>query len=307
MITRLLIFKILQLFAVMVVGFAIAKFKIVKTEDASVLSKIALYLLTPSAIFNAFDFERSPQTLYGLALAFLAATVLHTVFCLMDLPYRKFISSSPAERATAMYSNAGNLIIPIVSYVLGAEWVIYSTAFLSVQLLFLWTHGIKMFSPNEKFNAKKILLNPNTIAIFSGILLMLLGIRLPEFVKGTVSSFGDMVGTVGMLVAGILAANVKIKSLFSRKGIFTALIARLAVYPLVSLVIIKLLALIPVADSHRILLITYFACITPAAATVTQFAQIKNNDPECAVTLNILSTVGCIVTMPLLVSLYQAF
>ena len=38
------------------------------------------------------------------------------------------------EKASMIYSNAGNLIIPIVTAVLGKEWVIYSSAFLSVQL-----------------------------------------------------------------------------------------------------------------------------------------------------------------------------
>ena len=159
MITKLLIYKILQLFLIMIIGFVITKLKVIKSEDSRVLSKISLYLLMPAAIINAFDFEKSEAVQNGLLLAFLAAIVLHLVFIVMDLIYRKAITKNPVERASVMYSNAGNLIIPIVSFIMGEEWVVFSTAFLSVQLFFLWSHGVRLFSKDEKFNIKKIILN----------------------------------------------------------------------------------------------------------------------------------------------------
>ena len=64
----------------------------------------------------------------------------------------------------AKTDNAGNLIVPIVTYVLGEEWVIYSSAFLIVQLVFLWTHGVRLFS-DDKLSIKKIILNVNMIAV----------------------------------------------------------------------------------------------------------------------------------------------
>ena len=116
----------------MIIGFAVAKLKIVQSKDSVVLSKISLYLLMPSAIINAFDFERSGDLMNGLLFAFLAAIVVHVILYLLDILYGKCINKSPVERASVMYSNAGNLIIPIVSFVLGDEWVIFSTAFLTV-------------------------------------------------------------------------------------------------------------------------------------------------------------------------------
>ena len=53
MVAKLLIYKILQLFCMMLIGIVIAKLKIVTSKESSVLSKISLYLLMPSAIINA--------------------------------------------------------------------------------------------------------------------------------------------------------------------------------------------------------------------------------------------------------------
>lgn len=305
MVTKLLIYKILQLSCMMVLGFVLTKCKVIKNSDSAVLSKISLYLLMPSAILNAFDFEMTDTLAKGLVLSFAAAIIIHIVYFGLDFGYKKLVTENSVERASVMYSNAGNLIIPIVSFVLGEEWVVYSSAFLSVQLLFLWSHGIKLFSENEKFSIKKIVLNVNIIAIAVGMIMMLFSLRLPTFVKDITSSFGGMLGTVGMLIAGIIAADIDFKKVMRDKRLYRAVAFRMIIYPAITFGILKLLSLIPVIDSDKILLITYLACITPAAATVMQFAKIKEQDADYAAAINIFTTVAAILTMPLLVSLFN--
>ena len=305
MITKLLIYKILQLFVMMILGFTITKFKIIQSKDSIVLSKISLYLLMPSAILNTFDFERRDGVMSSLLFAFFAAIVVHIVLYLLDFLYRRFITKNPVERASVMYSNAGNLIIPIVSFVLGEEWVIFSTAFLTVQLAFLWSHGVRLFSEGEKFDVKKVLLNVNIITIVIGIIMMISGFRLPSFAKDITSSLGGMLGPFAMLVAGILAANMDFKKMLSNKKIYRVIAMRMVVYPNITLCIFKLLSLIPVVNVEKILLITFLASITPSASTVMKFAQIHDQDAEFATAINIITTVVCVLTMPLFVTLFN--
>ena len=305
MISALLLYKILQLFLIMIIGFVIAKLKIIKSDDSKVLSKICLYLLMPSAILNSFDFEISNEIVSGLILAFVAAVIVHIIFLVLDKFYVKFCSNNAVERSAIFYSNAGNLIIPIVTFVLGEEWVVYSTAYLSVQLLFLWTHGIRVFSGDTKFNIKKILLNVNIIAIFFGVCLMIIGLRLPPFVKGITSSLGSMLGPIGMLIAGMLAAKINFKRVFRNKRLYFVVVIRMIIYPLIILIVVKLLSNIQIVNSNKILLISFLASITPSAATVMQFAQIKGEDTDFAVAINVFTTVVCVATMPLMVTLYN--
>lgn len=289
----------------MVVGFIIAKLKIVKAEDSIVFSKISLYLLMPSAILNAFDFKLSDSIVSGIAVAFLAAIIIHVVLYLFDLLYGKFISKNPVERASVMYSNAGNLIIPIVSFVLGAEWIVFSTAFLTVQLFFLWSHGVRLFSSHEKFNVKKVILNVNMIAIALGMILMIFGVSLPGFVSEITSSFSSMLGPVGMLIAGMLAANIDFKRIFTNVKIYKVIAIRMVAYPFVMLGVLKLFSLLPVPNIENILLISFLASITPSAASVFQFAQIYDQDADYATSINIFTTIVCVVTMPLFVALFE--
>ena len=303
MIPQLLLYKILQLFVAMAFGFILVKCRVLKSEDSGVLSKISLYLLMPSAIINSFNKELTPEVARGIGLAFATAIIIHAILMLLDFVGKKFLHTTSVERASIMYSNAANLIIPIVSFVLGEEWVIYSCAFMSVQLVFLWTHGIKLFS--GKLNLKKIVLNVNIISIAIGALIMFLGLRLPAFVGDITSSFGGMLGNVGMLIAGMMAANIDYKTTVTNPRLYLVLAMRMLVYPLITLGIVKIILMcVSTPNAESVLLISYLASITPSAATIMQFARIHNTEPEYSAAINIITTIVCVGTMPAFVAFY---
>jgi predicted permease len=60
-----------------------------------------------------------------------------------------------------------------------------------------------------------------------------------------------------------------------------------------------------IPSGNEILLVVFLAVITPAASSITQFAQLYEKDAEYAGAINILTTLLCIVTMPCLVAVYQ--
>lgn len=305
MIPYLLFYKIAQLFVVMFLGFALVKTKLLKGKESKVLSKIALYLLMPSVLINSFDIELDSNIKKCLSLAFIAAIVIHIMLLLIDALYNKIFKPTGAERASVIYSNAANLIIPIVGFVLGEEWVIYSCAFVAVQITLIWTQGVSLFEKGQKTNYKKIIFNPCILAIFVGLLLMILGVRLPAFIKEITSSMGSMVGNVGMLISGMLMADVSFKKIFMQKRIYTAVLLRMVICPVCALFVLKLMAIIvPLADASKLLLVTYLAAITPSASMVTQLSQVYNSGEEDAVAINVISTLICIITMPIFVTFY---
>ncbi len=306
MIPVLLLYKIAQLFIIMLFGFALVKLRIVKSGDSYILSKISLYLLMPATILCSFDVEITEEIRGGLLLAFAAAIGIHIIFLCMDLIYKKLAHGTAVERASIMYPNAANLIIPIVSFVLGEEWVIYSCAFITVQLVFIWTHGAQVFSGERTVNLKKILLNVNLIAIAVGAVMMLCGIRLPKFVGEISSSLGGMLGNVAMLIAGMTMASIDFKTVLKNKRLYLVLIMRMLVLPLIILGLLRLALLFSsIPNGERVLLISFLASITPSAATVMQLAQVHRKDPDFAVAINVATTLVGIGTMPLFVWLYS--
>ena len=305
MVPYLLFYKIAQLFIIMLLGFLLVRLKIINSSDSRVLSKISLYLLMPAAIINAFNVELTQDIKNGLFWAFAAAVIIHILFLIFDRLYARVTKASVTERASVIYSNAANLIIPIVSFVLGEEWVIYSCAYMSVQIVLLWTYGISLFDKSRKADIRKIIFNVNIIAIITGALIMLLGIKLPSIVKDVTSSLGSMLGNVGMLIAGMLMAQMSFKKLLSDKLVYRAVLMRMIALPVVVLAFLKgLNMLVGEPFVRSVLLVSFLASITPSAATVMQFAQLHGGDEDAAVSINIISTAFCIITMPIFVALY---
>ena len=306
MISILLMEKIAELFLMMLLGFVIVRAGVLRSGDSVVLSKICLYLVMPCVIIHAFQVDFKKEVQAGLLLAFAAALVIHVLLMILCVVLRKTFAMTEVEVASVIYSNAGNLIIPIVTGVLGQEWVIYSSAFLSVQLVFVWTHGKLLFSGEKKPQLRKILLNPNMIAVYVGFFLLFSGLRFPAVLDNTISSVGNMVGPVSMMITGMLVAGMPFRQLFAHKRIYLVVFLRMVFCPAMVLVLIKLshaAALIP--DGKQVLLITLLATMTPAASTITQFAQLYQKDAEYAGAINIFTTLVCIVTMPVFVGLYM--
>lgn len=156
-ISILLFWQILSMFLMLLMGFALVKTGLLKAQDSKTLSVLLLYLALPCAILDSFQVEYDSRILRGLMLAFAAAVFCHVILLLATGLLGKALHLTAVEKASVIYSNSSNLIIPIITAVLGPEWVVYSTAYVSVQLLLLWTHGKVLLSGIKGADIQKIL------------------------------------------------------------------------------------------------------------------------------------------------------
>ena len=307
-ISMLLMEQIVELFIMIFMGFAIVKAGIVKDEESKVLSKIVLYLVIPCVIVNAFQVDYTAQTVKGLMIAFVASVILQIILLIIVAVMGKVLSLNEVEVASVYYSNSGNLIVPIVTFILGKEWVLYGCVFMSVQLVFLWTHCKKIISRERSYDWKKIVLNINMISIAVGVVLFFTRIRMPEVIDNTIGAVGNMIGPASMIVTGMLFAGMNLKQIFVNKRVYFVSFLRMLVVPLIALILIKGSRLANLsADAPKIMLIVFLAVITPSASTVTQMCQVYGNDSQYASAINVVTTLSAIITMPVMVLLFENF
>lgn len=307
-ISFLLFKQIAQFFIMIIMGYTLVKLKIVKSEDSKVLSMVCLYLIMPCVIINSFLIDFTPEKLKGLGLAVGVAIVIHFVAWIFIKILGKVLNFNPVEKASVMYSNAANMVIPVVMSVLGDEWVLYSSAFVSVQLVLLWTHCKSMLSNEKGFELKKIYTNINLIAIFIGILLFITKIHIPSVLQGTLKSVGGTVAPISMIITGMIMAGAELKKVFSNGRIYLVLFFRMIFFPFIVFLIIYFTGITKVIDNGAmILLVTFIATITPTASSITQMAQVYGNNEQYAGAINIMTTIVSIVTMPIMVALYCSF
>ena len=303
----LLVQEIVDLFAMMVMGYVIVKIGLLKSSDSKSLSVIMAYLVNPCVILNAFQVDATPEVREGLLLAGIAALAVHILFLAVTAFLKRPLHLDEIEQATLIYPNAGILVIPMVQRLLGQEYVIYSSAFIAIQLILLWTHCKSMLCAEKKPEWKKIIFNVNIISIATGIVCFLLRIPFPSGIQDVLGSMSGMIGPLGMLLAGMVIAEKPLKMVFARKRSYLSATFRLLVYPVLVLPLMKMIcAMSTDADTRNILLTVYLASITPACAMITTMVQLYDKDAAYASSLYVLTTLLSVITMPVMVYLFQA-
>lgn len=304
--TLLLTKQIAELFIMILLGFILVKSSLLTKHDSKVLSTVALYIVTPCVIINAFQVQHSQDVKNGLILSFLAAIIIHIIYIVGVRIVGKAYTLNGVEKATIIYTNAGNLIIPLVQALLGKEWVVYTTGYILVTTIFIWTHGRMLICEEKGFNVKELLKNVNVVACIMGILMFALKIQFPSLITETMDSISATIAPISMIVAGMLIAGMDVKDCLKNKRLYIITFLKMIVFPLFAVSLLKFTNLSSmVKNGDMILLISLLASIAPTAASVTQLAQIYDADSEYASAYYFITTLLCILTMPVFVWFYQ--
>ena len=132
--------QIIKLFIILLLGFLLVKFGLLKASDSKSVSVILVYLILPCMIINAFQIDYTPQVRTGLIFTIAASVIVHLIFIAVTALLKRLLGLDTIEQMTVIYTNGGILVIPLVQAMLGDDYVIYSCSFIVVQIILLWTH-----------------------------------------------------------------------------------------------------------------------------------------------------------------------
>ena len=300
-----LVHRISMMFLIALVGVALVKSKKLGEKDGKTLATLVVYSFTPSQVIRAFLVKYTDETRDGLLFAIIVAVCIHILLLIICRLLRIIFPLGRVERASLIYSNAGGLTLVLIPAMLGDEWVVYASAFICIQIIFTWTHQLSLMQDTTDINWKKILLNPSMIAVLTGLILFFFDISLPRILTDAVNSMAAAIPAVGMIIIGMRVAQTDWTTLMRGKRIYLIVFLKMIVFPGIILLFLKFSGIAGfVASGQTILLVSLLAVISPSANTVAQLAQLFDQDPNYASAINVLTTITCIFTMPLMVWLY---
>lgn len=136
-------FQAVVMFILLAVGYFLYKKKLIGDEATQQMSNIAISIINPIVIFNAYQTDFDPSLfrglMYALLLAFIAQTILvASSYIIVRAGHKSF----EIERFALGYSNCAFMGIPLIEATYGAEGVFYLTAFITAFNVFMWTHGV---------------------------------------------------------------------------------------------------------------------------------------------------------------------
>ena len=299
--------QILSMILMIAAGFGAARAKIFPPGTDRALSTLTLYIICPCLMFSSMQMDYNSSMLNGFLLAAAAAALVNAFFILLSKLTGRIIRADSLERASMIYSNAGNLILPLISEVLGKEYLFYAGGYLAVQTVFFWTHGLALISGHPTKNLRKILTNPNIDALILGLIFFFLPIRLPGVLEQTIEKIGNTIGPISMIGIGIIMSGMPLARAITDRRAWLICILRLVLFPAAVIVLIALTGITRrFAWTGMVLIATELAASAPTAVNIAQTARIYDQDAAGAGQINVLSTILCIFTMPLMLMFYQA-
>lgn len=281
------------MFLYMLVGFSLFKTGKITAQGSRELATLLLWLVIPTVLVNSFCVAFFTEKLCQLIISSLVGAL---ALLLAIAVARVFFPKAPIEDFAAAFSNAGFMGIPLVQASLGPEVVFYVAGMIALLNILQWTYGVGILTGQKSaVSAKNILCNPIMGGVLIGLALFLtgLGVRLPSVVRTTLQGLAALNAPLAMLILGCYLAQTRLKEMVSNLRLYWVCAIRLAVIPLLTL-----LVFLPLPVSPQIKLAVFITAATPVGANVAVYAQLHDLDYPYACQIVSLSTVLCMVSLP---------
>ena len=285
------------LFLLIFIGFAGVKTKIIQPESKKVFSSFLVSVVMPMVILNSYMSEFDPDVFINLAWSFVFSTVVMVVgFILTFLFMMKSKSKNKAILMFgSMFSNSVYMGFPLIQALFGTEGMLYTSAFVTMFNVFVWTIGYVVVSgkPFGKEVLKNVVTNPVLISIGVGLVIYLGQIPIPEIVKQPISLVANMNTSLSMIIIGMVIASSNMKQIVTSGEVWLLLLRRLIVIPAICFVLFYVLGISGMVANVVLIL---QAC--PTAAITSVFAIQFNHNENLAAGAVVLTTLCSIVTLP---------
>jgi hypothetical protein len=204
-----------------------------------------------------------------------------------------------------MFGNIVFLGFPLINALFpGGEALLYAAVFQVASDSVMWTFGIYILNHHQKNKFKDYLkhfINPNTMAFVIGIIFLFLNIKIPSIIHKPLYDLGHTTIFLSMLYIGAMLSFIKLKHISNIMYNITLTINKLFIFPIILLFLFFIainyygLTMSPMAISVLIL-----QCGMPAMATVVILVKNYKGD-DVQATINVfISTIVCLVSLPLL-------
>lgn len=292
--------QIAVLFLLMFLGALIRALGFFKVETINEMTNMLLYFASPIVIFYSFQKPFSISRLHILGLVLLAVIVSYLVMIMAAKLIFQRVKDPNLRRIArygSVYCNNGFMGIPLALALFGNNGVFYGVASMAGFNLFSWTQGIGMFRqqrPDVRDQLKQIFKNPNIIAIILGLLAFSCSLKMQTILSTFMSDISSAYGPMSMIVIGCNLVGLKWRDLKLPGSMWLTLVLRNLIFPIITIVILRLLGVTGVALYTTVIL---SAC--PVAGVVVLFTLQAKADTKPAVVLMSVSTLLCLITIPI--------
>jgi malate permease and related proteins len=309
---NIILYQIAVLAILVVIGIIATKLRIITEGAKKGIADLVFDVTLPLLIITTFArIELSPEILINSGLVFFFAYfALAVMYGIGDFSAWMMKLRGNQRAVFINHHMFGNIVFlgfPLMDALFpGGEGLLYAAVFQLASNSVMWTFGVWVFLKGKGGKKREIwknMLNTNTIAFFSGILIMALGIRFPDIIFEPLHGLGKTTIYLSMLYIGALLVQTHVKGIFKKPHVFLLSFNKLLLIPAILAITINLLTylLFPgFGDIARKVVI--LEASMPCMATIVVMAHKFGSDDTLATENVFISTVLSILSIPLIYS-----
>ena len=308
------VIRVMVSLAFCIPGFFLCKRKMVSANHLSTMSTILVYICGPCMIIYAFYDAAVRANEVGLNKGYMALDMLYFAVATLILQslfmlvlyfiLRKKYDDAKYRILTcgSVLGNVGFFGLPLVVTLVPNNPIIacYSSIYVITMNLLVFTVGVFCLTNDSKYmNLKSALINPTTIGLIFAIPAFIFGDKISgnNFVdtfSSAIDLLGKMTTPLCMLILGIRLAMVKFTSLWNRPFIYLICVLKMIVFPIVCFFSVYFMPFLDNDFKKAILIISSVPC----ASVILNMAEIHHAEEELAANCVLVSTLLCMVTIP---------
>jgi predicted permease len=296
-------------------GILASRLKILTELSKDVIEKLVFYITLPLLIVTKIsNLEITPAILQNSGLVVGFTYLILLIQIIIGNLSAKFLRLPKAQSVIhSMHTYLGNIVFlgfPLLDALFpGGEAILYAALYQLVMNTVLWTYGIYKLNPdqNEKgFRNLKKLVNPNTIALVIGLLMMVFKLRLPEIIYNPLAGLGSTTLYLAMLYIGILLAKIKIVGMFKKRDVLILSLNKLLIIPVILIILIQLiLNFLSVKMDETAFSVIILEASMPCMIILVLLAKRFGADDSKAMENFVVSTILSIISLPIVIYLMQ--
>ena len=200
------------------------RLEVIKDSAKEVIEKLVFYITLPLLIITKLStLELTSEILRNGGFVIVGSYIVFSIqIGIGKLGAKLFKLDDPKYVIHELHSFLGNIVFlgfPLLDAIYpGGEAILYAALYQLAMNSILWTYGVFRLNPaaHEKgLKSLNKLLNPNTIALVIGLLLILFRIKLPEVIHLSLGNLGGTSLYLAMIYIGILLGQIKVKEMIN--------------------------------------------------------------------------------------------
>lgn len=293
-----------QIFIMLVfiaIGWMLRKFRILPENAAAVISKLLVWVFIPATIIKSLASNFTIANLSGKLTILLAGVAVTVVTFIIAQPLGRLFGKNEYSKKIYTYSfvipNTSYVGIPLLMAVFGEDMTCNMVVFTIPHMLLMYTWGMYVLTNQERISLKSMN-NPVMYSIGIGMILGLLGAEIPEIPATILTNAGNCIAPCAMILAGYVVGGKPLGVSFSNgKGYLASLIR------LVGLPMIIAIPMILMGIDKDVTFISVLTTAMPMGLNSIVFPEAMGQDSSEGAGMVIISTILCIITVPVITML----